>query len=268
VFPASVFDPVSARIAEDLGYEIGMLAGSVASMTVLAAPDLIVLNQAELAEQAHRICRAGDLPLVVDADHGFGNALNVRRTVEELEYAGVAAVTIEDTRLPGSFGSPTAAELTTIAEGVGKMRAALEARGDASLLIVGRTGAARVTDIGDAVERVRAYQDAGVDMLMLVGIRTRGELDVIAKIVRLPIMLGGAGAEVMDKDYLAQCGVRICLTGHQPFLAAMQAVHDTLKALRDGIAPSSLANVADAKLLDRVTRNDAYRDYIRRYLGE
>jgi oxaloacetate decarboxylase len=240
VFPASVFDPVSARIAEDLGYEVGMLAGSVASMTVLAAPDLMVLNQAELAQQAQRICRAGDLPLLVDADHGFGNALNVRRTVEELEYAGVAALTIEDTKLPASFASPTTTELTTIAEGVGKLRAALEARGDASLVIVGRTGAARVTDLGDAVERVRAYQDAGVDMLMLVGVRTRVELDAIARIARLPLMLGGAGAEVMDRDYLAQCGVRICLAGHQPFLAAMQAVHETLKALRDGTAPSSI----------------------------
>jgi carboxyvinyl-carboxyphosphonate phosphorylmutase len=100
VHPASVFDPVSARIAQDVGFEIGMFAGSIASLTVLGAPDLVVLSLAELAEQAHRICRAADLPLLVDADHGFGNAHSVKRTVEELETAGVAGLTIEDTLLP------------------------------------------------------------------------------------------------------------------------------------------------------------------------
>ena len=83
--PASVFDPLSARIAQDLGFEVGMFAGSTASLTVLGAPDLIVLTLSEFAEQAYRINRAFDVPLLVDADHGYGNALNVMRTVQELE---------------------------------------------------------------------------------------------------------------------------------------------------------------------------------------
>src|SRR5512141_2213662 len=89
VHPGSVFDPISARIAEDLGFEIGMFAGSIASFTVLGAPDLVVLTLTEFAEQIRRITRAGTLPLLVDADHGYGNALSVMRTVEELEAAGV-----------------------------------------------------------------------------------------------------------------------------------------------------------------------------------
>ena len=97
IHPASVFDPVSARIAADLGFELGMFAGSVASLVVLGAPDLTLITLTEFAEQAHRICRAGELPLLVDADHGYGNALNVMRTVQELETAGIAALTIEDT---------------------------------------------------------------------------------------------------------------------------------------------------------------------------
>ena len=90
IHPGSVFDPISARIAEELGFEVGMFAGSIASFTVLGAPDLIVLTLTEFAEQAYRINRAGKLPLLVDADHGYGNALNVMRTVQELETAGVA----------------------------------------------------------------------------------------------------------------------------------------------------------------------------------
>ena len=91
VHPGSVFDPISARIAEDLGFEVGMFAGSIASLTVLGAPDLIVLTLSEFAGQAYRINRAGNLPLMVDADHGYGNALNAKRTVEELETAASAA---------------------------------------------------------------------------------------------------------------------------------------------------------------------------------
>src|SRR5580693_10607473 len=87
VHPGSVYDAISVRIAEDLGFEVGMFSGSIGAMSVLGAPDLVVLTLTEFAAQAYRICRAGNLALLVDADHGYGNALNVRRTVEELETA-------------------------------------------------------------------------------------------------------------------------------------------------------------------------------------
>src|SRR5258708_710162 len=127
VHPGSVFDPISARIAEQLGFEIGMFAGSIASFTVLGAPDLILLTLTDFAEQAYRINRAGGLPLLVDADHGYGNALNVKRTVEELETAGVAGLSIEGTHLPTPFCTAKP-RLTTLEEGVGKMKAALAGR--------------------------------------------------------------------------------------------------------------------------------------------
>src|SRR5260370_39899970 len=141
VHPSSVFDPISARIAEDLGFEVGMFAGSVASLAVLGAPDLIVLTLTEFAEQACRICRAGGLPLLVDADHGYGNALNVMRTVQELETSGVPALTIEDTALPAGFGTADKAPLLAIEERVGRVRAAPAARQDRAPTIVRRTGA-------------------------------------------------------------------------------------------------------------------------------
>src|SRR3990172_9767086 len=121
--PARVYDPLSARVAEAVGYEIGMLAGSVASNTTLAAPDLIVLTLTEFAEQIRRIMRVSKLSLIVDADHGYGNALNVMRTVQELEHAGVSALSIEDTVLPKPFGQAEGKEsLTSIEEGLGKLR--------------------------------------------------------------------------------------------------------------------------------------------------
>ena len=160
VHPGSVFDPISARIAEDLGFEVGMFAGSIASMTVLGAPDLIVLTLSEFAGQAHRICRAGSLPLLVDADHGYGNALNVKRTVEELETAGVAALSIEDTVLPQAFGALDETRLIPVEEGIGKMRAALEGRQDPNLVIAGRTSSISVTGVEDAIARAgRRHSD-------------------------------------------------------------------------------------------------------------
>src|ERR1700688_4591603 len=138
--PGSVYDAISVRIAQDLGFEVGMFGGSVASLALLGDPDMALIALSELAEQMRRMSRAATLPVLVDADHGYGNALNVRRTIEELETAGAARLTIEDTLLPQAFGQ-TATQLIPLAEGVGKMKAALDARDDPALVIMGRTGA-------------------------------------------------------------------------------------------------------------------------------
>ena len=266
VHPGSVFDPISARIAEDLGFEVGMFAGSVASMTVLGAPDLIVLTLSEFAAQAYRINRAGGLPLLVDADHGYGNALNVKRTVEELETAGVAALSIEDTDLPQPFGELGRTRLLSVEEGAGKMRAALAGREDPRLVVAGRTSAAAVTGIDDAVARARAYEATGVDALFLVGLRTRAEVAAVAGATRLPLILGGVGPELRDRSWLAGRRVRIALQGHQPFAAAVNAVHETLKALREGAPPGELTGVAPPDLMRRVTRDTDYRAWMEDFL--
>ena len=267
VHPGSVFDPISARIAEDLGFEVGMFAGSVASLAVLGAPDLIVLTLTEFAEQAYRICRAGNLPLLVDADHGYGNALNAKRTVEELETAGVSALTIEDTVLPRPFGAASTPRLISTEEAVGKLRAAFAGRQDPNLVIVGRTGAVAVNGVEDAIARCRAYEAAGVDALFVQGIKTRAQLEPVAAAVKVPLILGGAGPEVMDLDYLARQGVRICLQGHQPFLAAVNAVQETLRALRAGTPPGKLAGLPSDELMKRVTREADYARWTKDFLG-
>jgi oxaloacetate decarboxylase len=266
VHPGSVFDPISARIAEDLGFELGMFAGSTASLTVLGAPDLIVLTLSEFAGQTYRINRAGNLPLMVDADHGYGNALNAKRTVEELETAGVCGLSLEDTDLPTPHGT-TKPRLTSIAEGVGKMKAALAGRQDPALCIAGRTSAISISGLDDAIARGKAYEEAGVDALFFVGIRTRAELDAISAATWLPLIMGGGTPELSDLAYLGARRVRVALQGHQPFAAAVKAVHDTLKALKDGTPPSKLQGVADAELMKRVTRDADYTKWTKDFLG-
>lgn len=266
IHPASVFDAISARIAEDIGFEVGMFAGSIASHVVLGAPDLIVLTLTEFAQQAYRINRAGKLPLMVDADHGYGNALSVMRTVQELETAGVAALTIEDTLLPRRFGEAKTA-LISLDEGVGKMRAALAAREDPALCVIGRTSAPAITGIEDAIARARAYEQAGVDGLFIAGGLTRDQLDALADATRIPLLLGGVPADLLDKEYLASRRVRIALLGHQPFAAAVQAVYATLKALREGTPPSQLTGVAPPALMKQVLRDADYAKWTGAFLG-
>lgn len=266
VHPGSVYDPISARIAEDLGFEVGMFAGSVASMTVLGAPDLIVLTLSEFAGQAYRINRAGNLALMVDADHGYGNALNARRTVEELETAGVCGLSLEDTELPTPYGT-SKPRLVSIEEGVGKMKAALGGRQDPDLCIAGRTSAVTITGLDDAIARGKAYEAAGVDALFFVGVRTRAELDAISAATTLPLILGGVSGDLTDKDYLSARRVRIALQGHQPFAAGVKAVYETLKALRDGVQPGKLQGVASAELMKKVTRDDDYTRWTKDFLG-
>jgi oxaloacetate decarboxylase len=266
IYPGSVFDAISARIAEDLGYEAGMFAGSIASFTVLGAPDIVVLTLSEFAQQAYRINRAGKLPLLVDADHGYGNALSVKRTVEELETAGVAAMTIEDTALPTAYGA-SGPNLIPIAEGVGKMKAALAGRQDKRLVIVGRTSAMAITGVDDTIARLQAYEQAGVDMLFMAGVKTRAQLDAVASAVKLPLFLGSPGAELYDLDYLSARNVRVCLQGHLPFMAAVNAVHETLKALRAGTPPANIKSVASPDLMKQVTRQADYSRWSKEFLG-
>src|SRR5215475_3467234 len=266
VHPASVFDAMSARIAASLGFEVGMFAGSIGSGTVLGAPDLVVLTLTEFADQIRRIARGSDLPLMVDADHGYGNALNVMRTVEELETSGVAALTIEDTVLPTPFGGQGEG-LVSIEEMLGKLRAAVAARQDPSLVVIGRTSALRRGGIAEAEKRVRAYQETGIDAIFLAGASKREEVEAMHRATRLPLMLGGAPPALADKSFLASQGVRIALQGHHPFYAAAKAVYDTLKYLRQGGAPAGLKDrVASEELLNIAMRQSDYKRWQSDYL--
>jgi carboxyvinyl-carboxyphosphonate phosphorylmutase len=267
IHPASVFDPLSVRVAEDLGFEAAMLGGSTASLAVLGAPDNMTMTLSELAGLVQRICRASELPLMVDADHGFGNALAVMRTVEELETAGVCGLSIEDTLLPEPFGGGGKSGLIPLEEGVGKMKAAVAARRDPLLVIAARTSAAALSSVEDACARAAAYSGTGVDAIFLAGVRSRAEVEAVRRVTELPIILGNAPPALSDAAFFAANGVRICLQGHQPIQAAVQAVYATLKALREGADPRALAGMPSAQTMRRVTRADDYDGWTREFLG-
>src|SRR3989338_2149161 len=219
---ASVFDPMAARIAADLGFEVGILGGSVASLQVLAAPDFALITLSEFVEQATRIGRVSRLPVIADADHGYGNALNVMRTVVELERAGIAALTIEDTLLPAKFGHKST-DLIPVDGGGGESR---------GLCIIARTHAAMLS-VDEVIHRTGAYQAAGADAICMVGIRDFEHLELIAAHLSVPLMLVTYGnPELRDNPRLASLGVRIVVNGHAAYFAAIKATYDCLREER------------------------------------
>ena len=261
VVPASVFDPISMRMAGDLGFRLAMLAGSTASLAVLGAPDIVLLTLTEFADLAGRVTRAGSLPLLVDADHGYGNALNVQRCVFELERAGISGMTLEDTDLPTPFGT-SKPRLLSRAEGLGKIRAALAARRDPGLVIVGRTSAVNFAGVDEAIARAKLYEAAGVDALFFTGIEQMEPLQAIRAATHLPIILGGT--KLPDVAALAAQGVRVVLRGHQPIMAAIAAVRATYVAQLSGTEMPPLISPAQ---LAEATRDGALKQAAKDFLG-
>ncbi|QTT81918.1 oxaloacetate decarboxylase [Pseudomonas chlororaphis] len=261
---ASVFDPMSARIAADLGFEVGILGGSVASLQVLAAPDFALITLSEFAEQATRIGRVAQLPVIADADHGYGNALNVMRTVVELERAGVAALTIEDTLLPAQFGRKST-DLISVAEGVGKIRAALEARVDPELAIIARTNAA-ILPIQEIISRTQQYERAGADGICMVGVKDFEQLEQISEYLSVPLMLVTYGNPALRDDArLAQLGAKIIVDGHAAYFAAIKATYDCLREQRQIFTQAS--DLSATELAHTYTQPEDYIVWAKEFMS-
>jgi carboxyvinyl-carboxyphosphonate phosphorylmutase len=268
--PASVFDPISARVAESVGYKLGMVGGSSVAGAMLAGPDLLLITLSEFAEQIRKITRVSKLCLIADADHGYGNALNVMRTVQELEYAGVSALTIEDTALPRQFGQVAGEDrLICTEEAVGKLRAAVAARGDPSLIIVGRTCLLKGASIASVVERVQAYSKTGVDAIFVMGFEKREHVEAVHAATALPIIAGSSAAVrgLLKPEDLAALGVRILLQGHQPLSAVVKALEDVYRHLFSGGAPADLkGKIASAREMDDLMNAESYKLWQKEFL--
>ena len=266
ISPATVFDALSARVAEAAGYSCGILSGSVSAATVLGAPDMALQTLTEFAHQVRSITRASDLSVFVDADQGYGNALNVMRTDEELEHAGLAGLAIEDLVMPSRFGVHGALELIAIPEMLGKLKAALAARRDPSLVIIARTAALRVEPIEKVVARVREYAASGADGIFLSGLKTLEQLDAVRAVVKLPITLGSAPG--MKRSDRAARGVRFHLQGHSVLAACAKAMHDTYIHLLAGNGPDGLQPMLAApEVMARVLKVADYEQWEKNYLN-
>ena len=266
VSPATVWDALSARVAEAAGFECGILSGSVSAATVLGAPDMALQTLTEFAAQVRCVTRAGNLAVFVDADQGYGNALNAMRTVEELEHAGLAGLAIEDLVMPAPFGVHGEDKLISVQEAVGKYKAALSARRDSSLVIVARTASLRIEPIAQVVERVRAYADTGVDGIFLTSLKKLEQLDAVRAAVNIPIVLGSAPG--ITRADVQTRGVRFRLQGHAVLAACAKAMYDTFTHLKaDGDAAGLKEKIATPQEMARLLKVADYQRWNTDYLN-
>jgi len=245
-----------------------VLSGSVGKVATLAVPDIVLSNMSDVVEHCRRITRMADVSLMVDAEDGFGNAVNVIRTVKELEAAGVVAIEIEDNAVPRQFGVSHSGLVST-AEQVGKLKAAVDARSDPTTVIVARTSALAECALEEALERIRAYAATGAEALMLVGIRRgRADLEAVHQATSLPLCVLNPPAEIRnDPPFMAANGMRILMLGNPTFAIAVKAIYDSLKHLHEGGGLEALQDrQASPTLLRAVNRTDEFMQQQREYL--
>ncbi len=266
---ANVFDPLSARIAHMLGYEICVLSGSVGKVANLGVPDIVLSNMSDVVDHCRRITRIVDIPLMVDAEDGFGNAVNVVRTVREMEAAGVAGIEIEDNFVPQRFNVADPGLVST-GEQVGKLEAAVAARTDPTTVIVARSAALGLCPLDEALARIKAYSQTGAEALMLTGSSSREQLEAVHGVTSLPLCVLNPPADARnDQAFLDASGVRILMLGNPTYAVAVQAIHDSLQHLKDGGAMEDLADrQATPQLLRQVNRTDEFIELQERYLRD
>ena len=264
---ANIFDPLSASIAHMLEYEVCVLSGSVGKVANLGVPDGVLSNMSDVVDHCRRITRIADVSLMVDAEDGFGNAVNVARTVREMEAAGVAAIEIEDNFVPKRFGVENPG-LISKEEQVGKLQAAVAARTDPTTVIVARSAALGLTPLDEALDRIQAYSQTGAEALMLTGSSSRDQLEAVHRVTTLPICVLSPPADIRnDPAFLAATGVKILMLGNPTFAVAVRAIFDSLRHLKEGVSLEELGDrQATPDLLRSVNRTDEFLQWQEEYL--
>ncbi len=266
VVAVGVYDGLSARLAEDAGFEAVYASGGAIARSA-GLPDLGLLSMSEMLERVRQITQAVRLPVIADADTGYGNALNVRRAVQLYEAAGVAALHLEDQITPKRCGHYEGQEVITAEEMVGKIRAAVEARTDPQLVIIARTDARAAAGLDEALRRGRLYVEAGADVLFVEAPRSPDEVRVIARAVRTPLLYNltySGKSPVLSPADLAALGYRIVIFPADLQLGAIHGMRQVLASLRrEGLTPESLRvsfqeRDAVVQLSDYLTLADRY----------
>jgi 2-methylisocitrate lyase-like PEP mutase family enzyme len=235
IIAPGAYDGLSARLVEQAGFDVVYMSGSGAANSLLGEPDLGLTTMSEMADQAARIAAATRLPVISDADTGYGGPLNVRRTVQEYERAGVAGLHLEDQVFPKRCGHFEGKEVIPTDEMVGKIKAALDARVDPDLVIIARSDAVAVEGLDAALERAHAYEEAGADMLFVEAPHSVDELRAIAQAFRVPLvtnMVEGGSTPLLPDPELEAMGFKLVLHAGTLLRAAAFAVQEALAHLR------------------------------------
>jgi len=243
------YDSLSARLTEQAGFEAIYMTGFGATASRLGQPDIGLLTQTEMTTHARDMTRAVRVPVIADADTGYGGPSNIERTVQEYIQAGVAAIHLEDQVAPKRCGQMAGIRLIDAQENARRLRCALHARGDHPMLVIGRTDALPAVGIDEAIDRAKRYQDAGVDLAFVDGIKKIAEVEAVAR--RLPgpkivsIVDGNETVALRAQD-LQDMGFSVVLYAVTALFSATRAVHEALGRLAQEGTPAQVATTSYA----------------------
>jgi 2,3-dimethylmalate lyase len=265
------YDPLMARLIAHAGFEAVEMNGAGVTYTTLAMPDLGLVTMTEMVERAYRVADACELPVICDADTGYGNALNVIRTVREFERAGVAAIRLEDQEIPKRCGHFTGKTLVSVEEMVGKLKAAIDTRIDPDFLIIARTDARSVDGLEAALDRVAAYADAGADMVFVEALQSVEEFAAIPRAVDVPVlanMIEGGRSPLLSADDLQNLGFSVALFANGLARFLTRQAQDFLEILkREGTTESLLGRMNGLDRQNEILGLAEYEALARKYGG-
>jgi 2-methylisocitrate lyase-like PEP mutase family enzyme len=266
------FNAMSARVIEDAGFEALYLTGAGVTNMSLGLPDLGFVGLHEIAEHTARVRDAVELPLIVDADTGFGNAINVRHTVRTLERSGADAIQFEDQVMPKKCGHFSGKEVIATGEMLGKIHAAVDAREDHNLLIIARTDAAAVHGIDDAIERGHRFIEAGADILFIEATESLTDIERLPKLINAPqlinIVIGGK-TPTQPRKALGKLGYAIVLYANAALQGAVLGMQRALGTLRDnGRLDEDASLVAPFSERQRLVNKPLYDQLDRQYAAK
>ena len=264
------FDGLSARLVEEAGFEAVYLSGGAVARS-FGVPDIGLLTMSEVIERARQVVSAVKIPVIADADTGYGNALNLVRAVREFERAGVAAIHIEDQVTPKRCGHLEGKEVISLAEMEQKLVAALEARSDPDFAIIGRTDSRAIYGLEDAIQRARAFARLGVDAVFIEAAESEAELETIARSVRnVPLLVNmfkGGKTPLLPASRLEAMGYRIAIFPSDTQRAAIHAMKEALATLkRDGSTEAMDDRLATFQERDRVVGLGDWQKLEERYV--
>ena len=230
------FNALSARLIEQAGFKTIYVSGAAVAGNFLGYPDIGLTTMSEVLENARNIARATSLPVVCDADTGFGNAINMMRTVREFESAGLAGIQIEDQVMPKKCGHTEGKLLISKAEMVQKVKAAVDARQDPDFVLVVRTDAIAVNGLDDALDRALAYQEAGADVVFVEAPRTLEEMRRVCGTIKAPLLAnmveGGGKTPILPLQELKEMGYKMVIYPVSTHMAAIKAMQEVLAVLK------------------------------------
>ena len=264
-----VYDALSARIAEKIGFDVIFQSGYSVSAAILGMPDYGFLNAGETVEQARKIARAVSIPLIVDVDTGYGNPLTVWRLIRDLEIAGIAGVFLEDQVWPKRCGHMSGKQVVAMDDYIPKLKAAIEARRKKEFVIVARTDAIEPLGLDEAIRRGQEYRKAGADAVFIEAPRTAEELKNIAKSVNAPLvanMMEGGKTPLLSVEELRKIGFRLVVFPLSALFAATYAIREVFQTLKSkGITKSYINKMITFEEFNKLVDLPKYKQLEHRY---